>query len=217
MPTKSPKRGHLKPPPKTGPSPGSHSSEGWVKLPAGLVRPPPRPSRKGVAAQQNTRGKRKQAQKKPRKTLAASRPKKKRPQKVQGESQKRTGPRWHPEKTTKKRDARPKRAKQTKAAGHKKRKGTAKQGACEGVSCCYLNCLSSKKKTRKNDVDEKPEERTTPKNTRPDIKRIFPNTFGSEPPEIKQKHRQKPTKKHKTNNETQKQKFAPENFSKKRP
>ena len=34
---------------------------------------------------------------------------------------------------------------------------------------------------------------------------------------MKQKHRQKPTKKHKTNTTTQKQKFAPENFFKKRP
>ena len=34
---------------------------------------------------------------------------------------------------------------------------------------------------------------------------------------MKQKHRQKPTQKHKTNTNTQKQKFAPKNFSKKRP
>ena len=41
---------------------------------------------------------------------------------------------------------------------------------------------------------------------------FFQNTSGSEPPKMKQKHRQKPTKKHKPNTNTQKQKFAPENF-----
>ena len=51
------------------------------------------------------------------------------------------GQEWHPEKTTKKRDARPKRAKQTKAAGHKKQ-GTSKTSACEGVSCYYLIFVS---------------------------------------------------------------------------
>ena len=77
-------------------------------------------------------------------------------------------------------------------------------------------CLS--KKHKNDDDDKKPkEERTNPKNRRPDIKRIFPNSFASEPPKLKQKHRQKPTKKHKTNTDTQKQKFAPANFLKKRP
>ena len=63
----------------------------------------------------------KQGKRNPGKPLPPRVPRK-RPQKVQGESQKRAGPRLAPRKTTKKQDARPKRAQQTKAAGHKKEK-----------------------------------------------------------------------------------------------
>ena len=71
---KIPKKGATNsPPPKTGPSPGSHSSEGWVRLPPGQ-RDHPRLSRKSVAAKH--KGKKKTRQKKHKKTLAASRPKK---------------------------------------------------------------------------------------------------------------------------------------------
>ena len=107
------------PPPKNGPSPGSHSSEGWVRLPSGLVRPPPVFLEK--VWPQNEKGEKN----KTREThedpcrLASQ---EKRPQKVQGESQKCPGPRMAPRKNAKKRDARPKRAEQRKAAGHKKKK-----------------------------------------------------------------------------------------------
>ena len=51
-----------------------------------------------------------------------------------------------------------------------------------------------------------------PKNTRPDIKRIFQTLSGANRQIIKQKPKQNNTEKHKTNTDTQKQKFAPENF-----
>ena len=78
------------------------------------------PSRKSVAAKQNkTKGKKKTRQEKHRKTLAASRPKKRasegaselEPRKFQENPKNARGPEWHPEKNAKKRDARPKRAK----------------------------------------------------------------------------------------------------------
>ena len=104
-----------------------------------------------------------------------------------------------------------------KRGGTQNEKRNKQKGACGGV--LLLPDLYLLKKTAKNDVGEKKpkDKRTAPKNTRPDIKRIFPDTFGSEPPKKKQKHRPKPTKKHKTNTNTQKQKFAPEKFFKKRP
>ena len=109
----------------------------------------PGPSRKSVAAKQNTRGKlRKTSHKKRGNTPAASRPRKGASEPAPGESQKRAGPRMAPRQTTKKQDARPKRAKQAKAAGRKQRKGTSKTGACEGVSCYYLNCLNREKRRR---------------------------------------------------------------------
>ena len=94
------------------------------------------------------------------------------------------------------------------AAGRKKRKGTNKKVRV-GVSCYYLICISQK---TKNDVDEKAKGERTHKNTRPDIKRIFQTLSGANRQKIKQKHRQEPTKKHKTNTTTQKQKLAPQKF-----
>ena len=102
-------------------------------------------SRKSVAAKRK-RGKRKTKQEKHTKTLAASRPKK-RPQKVQGESQKRPGPRMAPRKNAKKRDARPKRAEQTKAAGHKKEKEPERQVRVKGCPVTTWS-ISLKKKTQ---------------------------------------------------------------------
>ena len=49
------------------------------------------------------------------------------------------------------------------------------------MSCYYLICISQKKRPKTTSTKKPKEERTNPKNTRPDIKRIFPNTFGSEP------------------------------------
>ena len=121
-----------------------------------------------------------------------------------------------PRRNAKKRDARPKRAKQTNAAGHKKEKGPEKQVRVRG--CPVTTWALSLQKKNETDVGEKPkEERTTPEKARPDIKRIFQTVSGANREKIKQKHRQKPTKKNKNNTTTQKQKFAPENFFKKQP
>ena len=96
---KIPKKGAANmPPPKNGPSPGSHSSEGWVRLPSGLVKTTPGLSRKSVAAKRK-RGKRKTKQEKHTKTLAASRPKKKGLRRSKENPKNARGPEWHPGKT----------------------------------------------------------------------------------------------------------------------
>ena len=56
------------------------------------------------------------------------------------------GPEWHPDKTPEGKDARPKRVNRQKRRGTKTRKRKKTQGACGGVPCDYLSCLSSKKK-----------------------------------------------------------------------
>ena len=99
-----------------------------------------------------------------------------------------------PRKNAKKRDARPKRAEQTKAAGHEKEKNK-KTGACAGVSCYYLNCISEKRKKNKkkteNDDDDDDEnlrkrERAQKK---PDLTSIefFQTVSGAKRQKIKQK------------------------------
>ena len=103
--------------PRSRRSPWPSLGRGAGETTAGLVRPPPVILEK--VWPQNKREKKKKEQR--TKTLAASRPKKG-PQKVQGESQKRPGPRMAPRKNATMRDARPKRAEQRKAAGHKKKK-----------------------------------------------------------------------------------------------
>ena len=138
MPTKSPKRGRpICPRPKMG-TPWPSLGRGAGETTAGLVRPPPVILEK--VWPQNRRGKEKQNKSNTRKPLPPGVPRK-RPQKVQGESQNRPGPRMAPRQNAKKRDARPKRAEQTKAAGHKKKR-TRKTGACAGVSCDYLSYVS---------------------------------------------------------------------------
>ena len=155
----------------------------------GLVRPPPVILEK--VWPQNKRGKEKQNKRNTRKPLPPRVPRK-RPQKVQGESQKRPGPRMAPRKNAKKRDARPKRAEQTKAAGHKKKKNQKNRCVCGGVlllpELCLLKKRKNKKKPKTTTTTKKPkEERTNPEKTRPDKKRIFPNSFGSETPKNKAK------------------------------
>ena len=134
-------------PPKNGRSPWPSLGRGAGETTAGLVRPPPVILEK--VWPQNKRGKRKTKQEQHTKTLAASRPKK-RPQKVQGESQKRPGPRMAPRKNAKKRDARPKRAEQTQAAGHKKEKKPENKCVCGGVLLLPELYLLKKKNKNKN-------------------------------------------------------------------
>ena len=130
---------------------------------------------------------------------------------VPGESQKRSGPRKAPRRKRKKRD---KTGKNKRGGTQKEKKNKPKQVRVGGV--LLLPDLSLLKKTT---TAKKPkEERTNPKNSRPDIKRIFPNSFGSEPPKKKQKHRQK------THQKTQDQQRHPKTkvrsrkfFFKKRP
>ena len=151
---------------------------------------------------QNEKGKRKTRQKKRKKPLPPRVPRKGASEGaseqaqaplVQGESQNRPGPRMAPRKNAKKRDARPKRAEQTKAAGHKKKKEQENRCVCGGVLLLPELYLLKKKKKQKQKpktttTTKKPkEERTNPEKTRPDKKRIFPNSFGSETPKNKAK------------------------------
>ena len=124
------------------------------------------------AAKHNRRGKQKQ-QKEATKTPLPPRVQRKGLRRVPGESQKRAGPRMAPRKNAKKRDARPKRA--NKQVRRDRKRNRKKQCKCVwGVPCYYLSCLSLKKETRTTTSAKKPkEERKQPKNTRPDIKRIF--------------------------------------------
>ena len=110
--------------------------------------------------QNKTEGEKKKRQEKHSETLAASRPKKKasegaselKPHEFQKIPKNARGAEWHPEKTAKKQDARPKRAKQQVRRDKKKQEPTKPLRV--GVSCYYLICISLSKKT-KNDVDEK--------------------------------------------------------------
>ena len=64
------------------------------------------------------------------------------PQKVQGESQKRTGPRMAPRENHQETGRTAKTGETDKSGGTQKRKGTSKTSACEGVSCYYLIFVS---------------------------------------------------------------------------
>ena len=188
MPTKSLKRGRPIAPAQKWAVPWESLLRGVGKTTLRVSETTPGLSRKSVAAKRK-RGKRKTKQEKHTKTLAASRPKK-RPQKVQGESQKRPGPRMAPRKNAKKRDARPKRAEQTKAAGHKKKKNQKNRCVCGGVlllpELCHLKEKNKQKNKRRRRKNLRKGERAQ-KKTRPDINRIFPTSFGSEPPQNKAK------------------------------
>ena len=136
---------------------------------------------------------------------------------------KRPGPRMAPRQNARKKGRTAKTGDKPGCGGDTKRKGQKTQSACGGVPCDYLIYLSEKRKRKKKQTKRRhrrktKEERKKTRNTRPDIKRIFLRQFqGAETRIIKQKHRQNNTKQHTTNTDTQKQKFAPEVFFKKRP
>ena len=129
------------------------------------------------------------------------------------------GPEWHPDKTRERRDARPKQVTTSGGGGKNKEKETDEKGACGGVPCYYLSCLSQKKTERTTTSARKTREGEKKTQKTPDLtsREFFQDSFGNERTKNKTKHRQNSTKKHKTNTDTTKQKFAPENFSKQRP
>ena len=165
---------------------------------------------------QNKRGKEKQGNRSTRKPLPPRVPRKGL-RRFKENPKNARGPEWHPEKNAEKRDARPKRAKQQTRRDTKKRKGKSKTSACEGVSCYYLICISSKKtRKRRRRKNQRKRERTQ-KTADLTSREFFQTLSGVNCQKIKPKRKQKPTKKHKNNTTSQKQKFAPENFFKKRP
>ena len=143
-------------------------------------------SRKSVAAKQ--KGNKKTRQEKQRKTPAASRPKKKGLRTSTRRIPKTPGAQnATPEKRQEGRTA--KTGKTDKRGGTQKRKGASKTSVCAGVgggSCYYLIYVSLKKKKNKNGKRRRRKNlrkrERTPKKTRPDVNRIFPNSFGSETP-----------------------------------
>ena len=97
-----------------------------------------------------------------------------------------------------------------------KRRNKNKQHKCVWGCALLLPKLSLFKKNKRGDdvVGEKTKERKKKTETQDLTSReFFRDTFGSEKPNNKAKHRQNSTKKHTTNTDAQKQKFAPENFS----
>ena len=140
----------------------------------------------------NTKGgKRNTRQEKHGKPLPPRVPRK-RPQKVQGESQKRPGPRMAPREKRQEAGRTAKTGETDRnAAGHKKEKREqAKQGACAGVSCDYLIFISEKrKKKQKNGVDEKNQRKRERTRKKPDLTSIefFQTGSGSETPKNKAK------------------------------
>ena len=97
-------------------------------------------SRKTKKGEKETQGKRST-----RKPLPPRVPRK-RPQKVQGESQKRTGPRMAPRENHQEAGRTAKTGETDKSGGTQKEKETSKTSACEGASCYYLIFVSKKKK-----------------------------------------------------------------------
>ena len=88
------------------------------------------------------------------------------------------------------------------------------------MPCDYLSCLSKKKRKGKKRRRRRNKQRKTDDNPKtPDLtsREFFKTGSGTRIPKEKQKHRQNSTKTHRTNTDTQKQKFAPENFFKQRP
>ena len=138
-----PKKGGVQEPrAKTGLSPGSHSSEGWVRLPAGLVRPPPVLLENVWPQKQNTRGKRKHRQEKPKENPCRLASQEKGLRRFKENPKNRAGPRMATPKNHQEagRTAKTGRNRQ-KRRDTKKKTGTSKTSAGEGVSCHYLNCI----------------------------------------------------------------------------
>ena len=190
MPTKSQKGGVQSPRPRLGIPLGVTPPRGWVRLPSPTsVRLPTRASRKSVAAERKGE-KEKQGRRRTRKPLPPRVPRKGprkgranklKPHKFKENPKTARGPEWHPGKTPRSGTHGQNGQNRQKRRDTKKKKNQ-KTSACEGVSCYYLTYLL-KKKQRKTTR----EERTNPEKTRPDMKRIFPNSFGSETPKNKAK------------------------------
>ena len=139
------------------------------------------------------------------------------PHKFQENPKNPRGPEWRPEKTPRSR-THGQKGRNNKRGGTQKQKRNKQKGACGGV-LLLPDLYLLKKKPRKTTSTKKPkEERTNPKKHQTwHQENFFQTLSGANRHKLKQKHRQKTTKKHKTNTTTQKQKFAPENFFKKRP
>ena len=120
-------------------SPGPHSGQGWARRPFSPLR-----ASRNAWPQNKTEGEKQKPI-----TRSTEHPCRLASQEKKGlRTSTRRIPKTHgaqkgTPKKSKKRDARPKRAKTSAAAaaGHKKRKGTNHKSAC-GVSCDYLSCIS---------------------------------------------------------------------------
>ena len=110
------------PPPKTGLSPGSHSSERREKLPTGLVRPPPVLLEESAQPLTQQHGENKNHRREATQT-----------------------PKWHAENSARKKGCTARTGDNTNVAGTKRKKKEPDQKAqVWGVSCYYLSCISKK-------------------------------------------------------------------------
>ena len=126
---------------------------------------------------------------------------------------KRTGPRKAPRQNARKK-GRTARTGNNKCGGDKN-KGNRPKRCVRGVPCDYLSCISQKTETTTTENQERENE---PKNGRPDIKRIFPNSFGSKMPKPETKTLGKTPSKNTRPTSTPKNKSSlPKIYSQQRP
>ena len=124
MPTKSLKRGHLKPPAQDWAVPWESFLRGVGKSTRRVSETTPGPSRKGVAAQQNTRGKKPRQEKEAQKNPCRLASREKGLRRFKENPKNARGPEWHPEKPPRSR-THGQNGRNKKAAGHKQEKEPA--------------------------------------------------------------------------------------------
>ena len=221
-------------PPRKKRSPGDQSPEGRARtarsahfgsksllgLPTS-ARKPTRASRKGVQPQNKTkRGKTKQGTRSNEAPL---------PPRVRGqglrevprESKKRPGPRMAPRQNARRKGRTAKTGDKPGCGGDTDKKRKKNTRCVWGCALLLPELSLSKKRKDKKDDDvgetTKGRKKTTQKHQTWHQENFFKAVSGAKKQIIKQKHRKNSTKTRKTHTDTQKRKFAPENFFKKRP
>ena len=151
-------------PPRSRRSPGPHSGQGRARSPVAHFGEITYSGLKGVWPQNKQKGGKEHKDKRSTGKPLPPRVPRKRPQKVQGESQKRAGPRMAPREKRQETGRTAKTGKTDKSGGTQTRKKPEKQVRVRGVLLLPDLCLSKKKnKTKTTTTTKKPkEERTNP-------------------------------------------------------
>ena len=158
------------------------AQKAYMGLPTS-ARKPTRASRKVCGRKTERNGEKTKQDTRSRETPLPPRVREKGLREVPRESKNSRGPEWHPDKTPEGKDARPKRENKPVAAGTQKEK--EKKRKCVWGCDLLLPELFLLKKKRKQThkrttTSAKKNQRRrekNPKNTRPDINRIFPRQF----------------------------------------